>query len=83
VTNNLKAIRDDLQKIADEQDQLSPDRKQEVEQAGKQFRSELGDVAGDVVAGTTSGEDAGARVGSALDQLAKSFRKAYGPLDCD
>jgi hypothetical protein len=31
----------------------------------------------------TSGEEAGARVGSALDELAKSFREAYGPVDCD
>jgi hypothetical protein len=30
-----------------------------------------------------SGEEAGARVGSALDELAKSFREAYGPVDCD
>jgi hypothetical protein len=83
VTNNLKAIRDDLGKIAEQQDQLDPDRQQEVEQAGQQFRSELGEVAGDVVAGTTSGEDAGARVSSALDGLAKSFTEAYGPVDCD
>ena len=83
VTGHLKAIRDDLGKIADEQDQLDPDRQQEVEQAGKQFRSELGEVAGDVVAGTTSGEEAGARVSSALDDLAQSFKQAYGPVDCD
>ena len=83
VTGHLRAIRDDLQKIANQQDQLDPDRQQEVEQAGKQFRSELGDVAGDVVAGTTSGEEAGARVSSALDQLATSFKQAYGPVDCD
>ena len=83
VTGHLKAIRDDLGEIADQQDQLDPDRKQQVEQAGKQFRSELGEVAGDVVAGTTSGEDASARVSSALDGLAKSFTQAYGPVDCD
>jgi hypothetical protein len=83
VTNHLTAIRDDLGKIADQQGELDPDRQQEVEQAGKQFRSELGEVAGEVVSGTTSGEQAGARIGSALDELAKSFREAYGPVDCD
>ena len=83
VTGHLRAIRDDLQKIANQQDQLDPDRQQEVEQAGKQFRSELGEVAGDVIAGTTSGEEAGTRVSSALDQLATSFKQAYGPVDCD
>jgi len=33
--------------------------------------------------GAASGEEAGARVGSALDELAQSFREAYAPVDCD
>jgi len=83
VTSNLRAIRDDLEKIAAERDDLAPDQRQEVEQAAKSFRSELEAAAKDVVSGAASGEQAGARVGSALDELAKSFRKAYGPVDCD
>ena len=83
VTNNLEAIRDDLETIAAEQGDLEPERRQEVEQAGERFRSELEATARDFVSGTTSGEEAGARAGSALDDLAKSFRDAYGPVDCD
>jgi hypothetical protein len=83
VTNNLSAIRDDLQKIADAQGDLEPDRQQEVEQAGKQFRSELQKTAGDVVSGATSGEEAGAQLKSSLEDLASSFRTAYEPVDCD
>jgi hypothetical protein len=83
VTNHLTAIRDDLKKIADEQGDLSADRQQEVEQAGKRFRSQLETTAHDVVSGATSGEEAGATVGAALDDLAKAFREAYGPVDCD
>jgi aspartokinase len=83
VTNNLEAIRDDLQTIAAEQGDLEPERRQEVEQAGKRFSSQLRATAQDVVSGAASGEDAGARVGSALDELAKSFREAYAPVDCD
>lgn len=83
VTNNLKAIRDDLQKIADQQGDLEPDRRQKVEQAGKQFRSELGKTAGDLVAGTTSGDEAAASLKSSLEKLAQSFRTAYEPVDCD
>jgi aspartokinase len=83
VTNNLEAIRDDLQTIAAEQGDLEPERRQEVEQAGKRFSSQLQATAQDVVSGAGSGEDAGARVGSALDELAKSFREAYAPVDCD
>lgn len=83
VTSNLTAIRDDLEKIAAEREDLAPEQRQEVEQAAKSFRSELETAAKDVVSGTASGEEAGARVGSALDQLAKSFTEAYGPVDCD
>ncbi|HZB06135.1 MAG TPA: hypothetical protein VE449_06045 [Thermoleophilaceae bacterium] len=83
VKSNLKAIRDDLEKIAAEREDLAPEQRQEVEQAAKSFRSELETAVKDVVSGAASGEEAGARIGSALDQLAKSFRKAYGPVDCD
>jgi hypothetical protein len=83
VTNNLKAIRDDLETIAAEQGDLEPERRQEVEEAGTRFRSQLQAAAEDVVAGAASGEEAGARVGSALDELAQSFREAYAPVDCD
>ena len=83
VTNNLEAIRDDLETIATEQGELEPERRQEVEQAGERFRSELEATARDFVSGATSGEEAGARAGSALDELAKSFRETYGPVDCD
>ena len=83
VTNNLEAIRDDLETIATEQGDLEPERRQEVEQAGERFRSELEATARDFVSGATSGEEAGARAGSALDELAKSFRETYGPVDCD
>ena len=37
VTNNLNAIRDDLETIAAEQGDLAPERRQEVEDAGKRF----------------------------------------------
>lgn len=83
VTNNLEAIRDDLETIAAEQGDLEPERRQEVEQAGERFRSELEATARDFVSGATSGEEAGERAGSALDELANSFREAYGPVDCD
>jgi hypothetical protein len=82
VTNNLKAIRDDLEKIAAERDDLAPEQRDAVDQAAKSFRSELETAAKDVVSGAASGEEAGARIGSALDDLAKSFREAYGPVDC-
>lgn len=83
VTSNLEAIGDDLNTIADEQEQLSPERRREVEQAGERFRSQLETTARDLVSGETTGEEAGAAVGSSLDDLAKSFREAYAPVECD
>ena len=83
VTNNLEAIRDDLETIAAEQGDLEPERRQEVEQAGQRFRSQLETTARDVVSGATSGEEAGATLGAALDDLAKTFREAYAPVECD
>jgi major membrane immunogen (membrane-anchored lipoprotein) len=83
VTNHLKAIRDDLEKIAAEREDLAPDQRREVEQAAKRFSSELQATAGEVVSGATSGEEAGARLGAALDDLAKEFRDAYGAVECD
>jgi predicted nucleic acid-binding Zn-ribbon protein len=82
VANNLKAIRDDLEKIAAEREELAPEQQDAVDQAAKRFRSELETAAKDVVSGAASGEEAGARIGSALDDLATSFREAYGPVDC-
>jgi predicted nucleic acid-binding Zn-ribbon protein len=82
VTNNLRAIRDDLEQIAAEREDLAPEQQDAVDQAAKRFRSELETAAKDVVSGAASGEEAGARIGAALDDLAKSFRAAYGPVDC-
>jgi major membrane immunogen (membrane-anchored lipoprotein) len=82
VRNNLRAIREDLEKIADEQGDLEPERQQEVEEAGKRFRSQLETTAKEVVSGAARGEEAGAHLGAALDDLAQSFRKAYAPVDC-
>jgi hypothetical protein len=83
VTNNLEAIGDDLEKIAAERDDLSSEQRRAVEEAGEQFRSELDATARDFVSGAASGEEAGERIGAALDDLAESFRSAYGPVDCD
>jgi chromosome segregation ATPase len=82
VTNNLTAIRDDLEEIAAEREDLAPEQQDAIDQAAKRFRSELETAAKDVVSGAASGEQAGARIGAALDDLAKSFREAYGPVDC-
>ena len=82
VTNNLEAIRDDLETIAAEREELVPAQRREVEEAGERLRSQLETTAHDVASGATGGEEALARLRAALDDLAKSFRDAYAPIDC-
>jgi hypothetical protein len=82
VTSNLEAIGDDLEKIAAEQEELAPAQRREVEEAGERFRSQLETTARDVASGATSGEEALRRLRAALDDLAKSFRDAYAPVEC-
>ena len=73
VTSNLKAIRDDLEKIAAEREDLAPEQRQEVDRRQRASGWELETAAKDVVSGAAGGEEAGARIGAALDELAKWF----------
>jgi chromosome segregation ATPase len=83
VTNDLEAIRDDLETIAGEREDLAPEQRRAVEQAAQRLRSQLETTARDLASGATGGEEARARVRSSLEELANSFREAYGPVDCD
>jgi|SRR5829696_7450739 len=81
VTQNLDAIRNDLNDIADAQSDLSDDRRSEVEAATNEFTSTIKSVASDI--GTSlSASDAKARVVTGLHQLEASYKKAFAPLDC-
>ena len=81
VTQNLDAIRNDLNDIADAQSDLSDDRRSEVEAATNEFTSTVKNVASDL--GTSlSASDAKAQVVTALQQLEASYQKAFEPLDC-
>ena len=81
VTQNLDAIQNDLNDIADAQSDLSDDRRSEVEAATNEFTSSVKAVASDL--GTSlSASDAKAQVVTALEQLEASYKKAFEPLDC-
>lgn len=82
VTQNLDAIQNDLNDVADAQSDLSDDRRSEVEAATKEFTSSVKAVANDL--GTSlSASDAKAQVVTALQQLEASYQKAFAPLNCD
>ncbi len=81
VTQNLDAIQNDLNDIADAQSDLSDDRRSEVEAATNEFTGTVKNVESDL--GTSlSASDAKARVVTGLQQLEASYMKAFAPLDC-
>jgi hypothetical protein len=82
VTQNLAAIRNDLNEIADARSDLSDDRRSEVEAATNEFTSSVKAVTSDL--GTSlSASDAKAQVVTALQQLEASYKNAFAPLDCN
>jgi hypothetical protein len=81
VTENLDAIKTDLQDISDAQSDLSSDRRSEAEAATKAFTTSVQEVASQL-GSSLSATDAKAQVVTALNQLAASYQKAFAPLDC-
>ena len=82
VTQNLDAIKTDLQDISDAVPDLSSDRRSEVEAATQAFTSSVEGIASQL-GSSLSAADAKAQVVTALDQLAASYQKAFAPLNCD
>ena len=82
VTQNLDAIKTDLQDISDAQSDLSSDRRSEAEAATKEFSSSVQETASQL-GSSLSAADAKAQVVTALDQLAASYQKAFAPLNCN
>ena len=81
VTQNLDAIQNDLNDMADAQSDLSDDRRSEVEAATNEFTSSVKAVASDL-GSSLSASDAKAQVVTALEQLEASYQEAFAPLDC-
>jgi uncharacterized protein HemX len=81
VRSSLNAIRDDLSKIADAQDQLSEGEKQQVQKANEAFKSKVKAVRGDL--GTSvSIEDAAKQLKSDFAELATTYQQSFAPIDC-
>ena len=82
VTQSIDAIKSDLEDISDGQSDLSDDRRSEVESATKSFTSSVQQIAGEV-GRSLSASDAKAQLVTSLDQLAASYQKAFGQVNCD
>ncbi len=81
IEQNLQAIEDDLGKIKDAQGDLNDERKQDVESATNQFKSEVDSVAKSV-GQSTSLDQAASQLTSAFDDLSQSFKQTMQPIDC-
>ena len=81
VTAALSAITNDLRKIKDAQADLTPERKQQVQDAVTSFGTQLQDIAKQAVAGLASG-DAETQAKDAAASLKTAVTESLQPIDC-
>ena len=81
VQQNLAAIQDDLQEIANAQGDLNDDRKQQVESANKEFKSQLDSIASGLTS-NLSLSGAEQKLKDATQKLASSYKETFATIDC-
>jgi hypothetical protein len=81
VTQSVDAIKKDLNDISGAQEDLSSDRRSEVEAANKAFKSSVDGITSELLT-SVSASDAKAALVTALQQLKTSYQTAFEPLDC-
>ena len=81
VTEPLQAIQSDLKTISSASNDLSADRKKNVQAANEQFKASLSQIATDL-GSNLSLQDAATQGKAALQQLGDSYRSTLGKLDC-
>lgn len=81
VQTKLKAIRSNLQKIADAQGDLNGERKQQVQAANQAFRTQLSSIVSDL-GKNLSVATAATQLKDAASKLADSYRQTLGRVDC-
>lgn len=79
--NDVTAIVDELKKIQGAQGDLSPDRKQQVETANKQFSASVQSVATEL-SRTLNVNTAKTQLEAAVRQLVSSYEQAFTPVRC-
>ena len=81
VTSALEAIATDLQKMKEAQADLTPERKQQVQDAVTAFGTQLRDIAAQAVAGLAAG-DAETQAKDAAASLKSAVSESLQPIDC-
>src|SRR5690348_15166841 len=80
-SKSLSAIRSDLNDIKGARENLSDDRRKQVQQANQEFAGKVQDIAKQVFR-STSGAQAKSEITSSLQQLAQTYRQTYARIDC-
>ncbi len=81
VTASLDAIKDDLGKIKDAEDELSEQRKSDLKAANEQFSSQVSDAVSNVLS-SKSVSEAKAQLQTAVSQLVDSYQQTLATYDC-
>jgi hypothetical protein len=81
VQDSLKAIGDDLSTIADNQGDLSKNRRNDVKAANDAFKAQIKTI-GDTIGSSLSIENAKTQLSSALGQLGATYSSAFSKIDC-
>ncbi len=81
LSESLKEIRSDLERITDATGDLSDERREDVEAANKAFTSKMTQIGQDL-GSSLSIENAATQAKAALGQLADSYRTTFGQLEC-
>jgi hypothetical protein len=81
VKSSLKSIGDDVKTITTAQDDLSGERKQQLQQGVSAFKTSVEQV-GRTLLKSLSVDDAKTQLQVATDQLATSFKQSLEPIDC-
>jgi Skp family chaperone for outer membrane proteins len=81
ISDSLKAIQADLDKISQNAGKLSDQFKSDVKTANEQFTSSVKDTASNL-GKTVSVADAKTQLQNAFNQLASSYKSSFGQLKC-
>src|SRR4051812_16686995 len=81
VQSSLRSISDSVKSIGTAQQDLSPDRKQQVQDASAEFKTAVKET-GSTLVKSVSLSDGKKQVQDAADQLKHSYEQALAPIDC-
>ena len=81
VQDSLKAIGDDLTKIKNARGNLSDDRRKQVDDANKNFESQVKTTFSDL-GKSTSVTDAKTQLQQAFQSLSSTYQQTYAKIDC-